>query len=124
MLYAIGSNGNHRKISRVPHPQQFRHWIGRLPTPAYDRLSLDLRRRFDASEIHTSSWIPGHDWRGTVFEPLYEACARDEASAAQFFGLILWALLMEDYRSWAFGRYEKDGAPIAGLTYFRIRPRY
>ncbi len=65
--------------------------------------------------------MPGSDWTGTVFYPIYEdACHRDQSAAARFFGLILWDVMMRRPETWAFGRYEANGASIEGLTYFRV----
>jgi hypothetical protein len=56
-----------------------------------------------------------------VFQPIYEkACRRDVDAAARFFGLLVWEVVRDDDRVWSFGRYEKDGIPIEGLTYFRL----
>jgi len=73
--------------------------------------------------VQTSSWIHGADCNGTVFNPIYtRACNGDERAAAKGFGLIVWDTFLRRDDGWAFGRYEKDGAPIEGLTYFKIDP--
>jgi len=65
--------------------------------------------------------MPGSEWSGTVFHAIYEnACECSESSSALFFGLIVWDVFMRQPEWWAFGRYEKDGIPISGLTYFKI----
>jgi len=75
----------------------------------------------EGDEIHTSSWMPGSNWSGTVFDPIYRiACQQDESAAGMCFGLMLWEVLMQREDVWGFGRYEKDGVPIEGMTYFRI----
>jgi hypothetical protein len=68
-----------------------------------------------------AGWMPGHDWTGTVFEPIYHACGRRVDTAALLFGLIVFKVFMyrEDY--WGCGRYEKDGKPIHSMTYFRLK---
>ncbi len=74
-------------------------------------------------EIHTSSWMPGSDWTGTVWEPIYaDACGYDDVTAGLCFGLFVWEAVRDHPDAWAFGRYEKDGIPIQGMTYFRIHP--
>ncbi len=118
MLYSIDSG---RYIGLVPHQTDFKRWKYRLDQAEYDAVFDDLDRRVATDEIHTSSWIPGADWTGTVFQVLYEkACLFDEEAAARFFGLILWDVMIHRSEVWAFGRYEKDGNPIAGLTYFKL----
>ena len=81
----------------------------------------ELNSRVSGGEVHTSSWMPGRDWSNTVFQPIYDrACGEDEGAAAKFFGLILWKVMMSGDEAWCFGRYEKDGIQIEGLTYFRV----
>jgi hypothetical protein len=83
------------------------------------RICDNLNSRFEGHEVDTSSWIPGADWSLTPFQPIYEAL-QDEVDAGLFFGLIVWHVVMDRDDCWSFGRYEKDGAPIKGMTYFRI----
>jgi hypothetical protein len=84
----------------------------------------ELRSRIKCDEIHTSSWIPGANWTDTVFQPIYEnACRYDPEAAAKCFGLILWAVLLDDEDVWGFGRYEKNDVPIEGMTYFKFGRR-
>jgi hypothetical protein len=115
------SADNQTYITKIPHRREYDIWRLRLSDAQFQAIYDDLHSRVDGSEIETSSWIPGADWSGTVFEPIYNtACQYDEAAAARFFGLMLWQVIMEHEQVWAFGRYEKDGVPIEGLTYFRL----
>jgi hypothetical protein len=120
MLYSVPDL---RQIDHVPHPVDYRRWsqaLDRIDTHAYHRIHDQLDQRFEGREVDTSSWIPGSDWTGTIFQPIYHACGEDEATAALFFGLLVWQVVMDREDCWSFGRYEKDGIPIRGLTYFRI----
>jgi hypothetical protein len=45
--------------------------------------------------------------------------SESERLSALFFGLLVWQVVM-DRDCWSFGRYEKEGIPIRGMTYFRI----
>ena len=75
----------------------------------------------NGDNVHTSSWMPGRDWSGTVFQPIYDrACGQDEDTAAKCFALILWEVMMKRGEAWSFGRYEKDGILIEEMTYFRV----
>ncbi|WP_078125185.1 hypothetical protein [Leptospira alexanderi] len=110
-----------KPITSVPHKKEFGVWKNRLSDIQYEAIRNNLIERIQTGKVHTSSWIPGSDWSNTVFEPIYSvACCQNQESAAKFFGLILWDVLMQDENSWSFGRYEKDGIPIQGLTYFRF----
>jgi len=118
MLYSIDTQ---KYISHIPHESEYRTWIGRLSQQEFETIIEDLNQKVEGDEIHTSSWMPGADWSGTVFEPIYEkACRCNEEAAGMCFGLILWCILMKREDVWGFGRYEKDGVPIKGMTYFKI----
>lgn len=121
MLYAISADGL-KQMTRIPHAPDYRRWRARLMQEEYDAIMAELERRIEGKEIDTSSWIPGANWTGTVFQPIYErACGRDFDAARRFFGLIVWEFFM-DHRddAWSFGRYELDDRPIEGMTYFKI----
>lgn len=119
MLYSIDKG---QYIDFTPYENDFRIWKGRLAAKDYDKISIELNARIDGDEIHTSSWIPGSDWTGTAFEPIYSlACHKDEQASGKFFGLILWEVVKNRSDVWSYGRYENNGIPIKGLTYFKLR---
>ncbi len=120
MLYSVPDL---RRTDHVPHSGDYRHWrqaLDRIDPRAYQRMHEELDRRFDGREVDTSSWIPGSDWTETVFQPIHHSCGEDETAAALFFGLLVWQVVMDREDCWSFGRYEKEGVPIKGMTYFRI----
>lgn len=120
MLYSVPEL---KRIDDIPHADDYRRWRGELDQVdpvAYRRITAELNTRFDNREVDTSSWIPGADWRNTPFQTLYEACHQDQTAAALFFGLIVWQVVLDRDDCWSFGRYEKGGIPIRGMTYFRI----
>lgn len=118
MLYSIDT-GN--EIARIPHLRDYEKRRSRLTAAEYTAIYNELASRISGSEIETSSWIPGSDWTGTVYQPIYEkACNQDVNASAKFFGLILWHVFMEHEEWWSFGRYKFNNIPIEGLTYFRI----
>lgn len=117
MLYSIESG----QITRIPHEAEFRIWRSRLTDQQYEAIVEELNSRIQGKEVETSSWIPGADWTGTVFEPIYyQACAQDFDASRKFFGIIVWKVFMDHPERWSFGRYDVDGIPIKGMTYFRI----
>ena len=118
MLISMDSG---KLVTRIPHRAEYEAWISRLSEQELDAIRQELNSRIAGGEVHTSSWIPGGDWTGTVFQPIYEkACRRDPDAAGRCFGLILWVVMMDHPDKWGYGRYEKDGVPIEGLTYFRL----
>lgn len=120
MLWDVHKN---KRVDHTPHSTDYRTWVGRLSPDEIEAIRDELNGKVEGDEVHTSSWMPGSDWTGTVFMPIYEkACRYDEEAAARCFGIMLWEVLRERDDYWGFGRYEKDGVPIEGMTYFRVEP--
>jgi hypothetical protein len=110
-----------KRITTIPHLSAYRAWCSKLTGMELQAIKDELNARIGGSPIHTSSWMPGADWTGTVFEPIYtKACSLNEDAAAKMFGLILWDVVSDREEMWACGRYQKDGVDIEGMTYFRI----
>ncbi len=121
MLYSVEEG---KRIEFIPHEKDFRIWRSRLTDSEYQAIVDELNSRINKDEVHTSGWIPGSDWTGTVYKPIYsKACLGDETQAGLCFGLFLWVVMMERPEWWSCGHYEKDGIPIKSLTYFRVNPR-
>ena len=119
MLYSI--DDPHKPIGYIPHEKEYRIWRSRLSETEFQAIVDKLNSMVDSDEVHTSSWMPGHDWTGTVFQPIWGvACLKNDEAAAKCFGLILWEAMMNRAEDWSFGRFEKNSIPIEGLTYYRI----
>ena len=118
MLYSIDS-GSH--IDSIPHREDYDRWRRKMSDHDYNGIMAALNEMIEGSEIQTSSWMPGNDWTDTVFEPIYtKACDYDETASAKFFGLLVWEVMLKHEATWAFGRYQLNGIPIEGLTYFQV----
>lgn len=118
MLYSIERE---KYVKELPHRNDFKVWRSRLSDADYERVVEAIGAAIGDDEVSTAGWIPGRDWTGTPYEPLYYACGRDTEQAGRFFGLIVFKLLMErEDRAWSFGRYEKNGVPITSMTYFVV----
>lgn len=119
MLFSVDDQTT--EITVLPYAKEFKAWASKLTDQEYEAVKAELRKRITGGEVHTSSWIPGEDWTETDFQPIYEkACGHNNEAAAKCFGLFLWEVMMEHPDRWSFGRFEKGGVPIKGLTYFRI----
>lgn len=118
MIYSIDSRAYVRDI---PHQREYDIWRARIRDQEYLAIMAALNARIEGDEIVTSSWIPGSDWIGTVYQPIYsKSCRMNGDHAAKFFGLLLWEVMLNHEDVWSFGRYEKDGLPIEGMTYFKL----
>jgi hypothetical protein len=114
-----------RQITNVPHDREFQILRKRL-TPEEFRAAVGrINELIDdaGAEIATAGWLPGHDWTGTPFEPIYtKGTGRNYGMAARLFGLLVWYVVMQRPERWASGRDEKN-KDIGSRTYFRIGPR-
>lgn len=109
------------RVERLPHEREFWAWRKNLSDTDYERVVEAINEAIGDDDVSTAGWLPGHDWTGTPYEPLYYACGQSREQAGQFFGLIVFKLLMDrEDRAWGFGRYEKAGVPISSMTYFAV----
>jgi hypothetical protein len=59
-----------KRITTIPHLSAYRAWCSKLSSGELQAIKEELNARIDGSDIHTSSWMPGADWTGTVFDPI------------------------------------------------------
>ena len=112
-----------RSVDLVPYRAQFDTLKSRLSSAEFDAMLEHINELIDASgaEIATASWLPGGDWTGTPFEPIYrKAAPGDSDRSAMFFGQLVWYAIMRRPDRWASGRYELDDKQIRSRTYFRL----
>lgn len=121
MLIDIDTN---KPITHIPHRAEFDACRARLSDEEFDAMVDRVNELIDAAggEVATAGWLPGNDWAGTPFWPIYENAARlDRERAGLFFGQLVWFTVMNRPERWGSGKYEKDGVPIGAQTYFRLR---
>ena len=112
MLWAIDGS-KLKPIRDIPHNDHYSRLLSSLSKKEYDDIYKTLNNKIDTNEIHTSSWIPGHNWSGTVFEPIYTKAANyNREASGLLFGIIVWVIMMERDDHWSFGRYKKDEIDI------------
>ena len=110
-------------IDRIPGRREFDILRGRLSVAEFDAMVARIDQLIDeaGAEIATAGWLPGSDWRGTPFQPIYEKAAREDfGRSAMFFGQLVWYTVMRRRERWGSGRYQVDGRDIGSRTYFRL----
>ena len=60
-----------KPIKEVPFKTQYAEWMGRLSPQQIRDIKAELNALIDGTEVNTSSWMPGEDWTGTPYEPIY-----------------------------------------------------
>lgn len=119
MLFAI--NVGIHKITEIPHEKLYRTIKLRLDPDEFKAIEDELNKKISGKEVNTSTFLPGHNWFSTVYEPIYtKACRGNREVSAKFFGIVLWTILMKRKDCWAFERYKIGNRDIKGMTYFRI----
>ncbi len=113
MLFEV-SNG--QRITNKPHYDDYLAFRKRLTDEDYQAIEDELNSRIDGKEVHTSSWIPGNNWDGTVFAPIFHvACGGDYELSGMCFGLFLWYIMQERHDEW----YVMNSEDVRGKIYFR-----
>jgi hypothetical protein len=108
------------EVKDVPYKAEYLRFMSLMTPTEIDNIKRELNDLIEGTEIQTAGWMPGKDWSGTPFDPIYQKAARcNESLAARCFGLMVWEVFMDRPEKWTSGRFEKDGEPISSRTYFR-----
>jgi hypothetical protein len=110
-------------VDTIPFRDKFDILRGRLSDAEFDAMITRINELIDESgaEIATAGWLPGSDWTGTVFQPIYTKAAREDFDrSAMFFGQLVWYTVMNRPERWGSGRYQVEGRDIGSRTYFRL----
>ncbi len=111
------------KQEHMPHKEDYDKWRVNMSDADYRNAIKAIHKIMadtkPGAHVITSSYIPGKDWSGTPFDPIYRACKGKWAAARLFFGQLVWDAVQQHPEKWHFMRQEKgDDQPI-GLTYFK-----
>ncbi len=125
MLVTIDGNCNTKEVEHVARQADFKGWRAKLTDAEHTAIMEEIGKHMGGKEVEISSFIPGADWTGTPFQPIYDkACAKDFDASRKFFGLLVWEWMMNDDRTWGFGRYATPKNPnVEGMTYFEIKKK-
>jgi hypothetical protein len=109
-----------KPITKMPYAAHYRRYMAAMSPEEIAAIKARLNGMIDGTDIKTAGWMPGSDWTGTVFEPVYfKAANQSYSESAKCFGLMVWEVFMERPERWTSGRFEKDGEPIGSRTYFQ-----
>lgn len=119
MLFTIDG----KEITDIPRRRRadFNMWRNNLSDSDYEAVVEAINEYVNAvpqDKPFVSSYIPGHDWTDTVYEPLYIACGRSIEQSGWFFGLIVWQVMIDHEEEWVFKLADKED-DVLGTTYWR-----
>jgi hypothetical protein len=123
MLFSIDG----RLQTTVPHHQEYEMWLAQLTAEEiqaiHDRLDVDIDQKMGVGVV-VSSWLPGPDWEGTPYFPIWDtACRRNDEHSALFFGLLVWRRMMDRPEDWRFIKDPRDAGSVRGMKYFIMSDR-
>src|SRR5690349_3114859 len=111
-LFAI--DDSEKKNVPAKRARDYGVWRGQLQafdSNAEGQIRAALNQVFDRAaanqELVYSSAIPGKDWTGTVYDPIYQ-CFQDENQARLFFGLLVWDVAVHRGDDWYFKPKDND----------------
>ena len=117
-----------KKLTKIPRTYKAFYDARRrnLSDEQYLNIMTALYAKLDevsekASEnVVCSSYVPGNDWEGTVYWPIYEACGLNKEDSGYMFGLLFWEAVILHCDNWKSVKQSKaDGSPL-GRAYFRV----
>lgn len=98
----------------------FRRALSRMSEAEVAAVRMALDDRIEGSRIETSAWIPGSDWRGTPWQPIYDVGARGSfEQAALMFGLFVWEAFDRHPADWFTTKFSAGGEEDRFRVYFR-----
>lgn len=130
MLYDFDHGGIPSTYIPPSYDRRFRGWKSNMFAADIARVKRELHRVIDMGDIHTTSWMPGEDWYGKPWYPIFlRGTRQNPVHAAMCFGLFCWECFLErcapggDWgcEDWGYKHCDDQwGNPIMGRTYFRL----
>lgn len=121
MLRWIDSEENVKKPSRK---EQYDKWVARLSAAELDDIFRHINKLIDrGGEVHTSSYLPGPDWRETPLQVIYERVTRgNKTQAGWCFGLLMMQAIIDRKEQWYCMRpLTQDEEGVMGTVYWMKR---
>lgn len=119
MLFKV----NGEEIKELYHKSEYNKVIAKLTAQEIVDIEKELEKIItaklgsDEEKVFTSSWVPGKDWSGTVYHPIYtKGTAYNEEQAGKIFGLFFMKAFIENDNEWFFFKPNSD--EMRGSYYF------
>ncbi|HEY1604490.1 MAG TPA: hypothetical protein VGF77_02720 [Allosphingosinicella sp.] len=107
-------------LSKGSRGQTYKLLCSRLSSQELADIRETLDNRIEGSRVETAAWIPGSDWRGTVYQPIYEKGARmNHEMSGMMFGLLVWEAFERHADDWYTERFSMGGEEDRFRVYFK-----
>lgn len=113
-----------RRITDVPHKKELDAMLTRMSAGEIDAINEALDAKLEEiqpGKAISASWIPGPDWSGTPYMPIFtRACREDFNAAAGCLGKIFMSRVIAHPDLWRSIKQPKDRKDPEGLetTYY------
>jgi len=110
-LAKLTTTGAVETSGRWARPKVYEAWLSLLTLTDYRAIVAAMNLAIDSRDVVRAQYIvclPGHgeEWHA-VYEPVWEAMARDHEMAGKFIGLILWEVMSNRDEEWYFHKIDK-----------------
>ncbi|MEE9615332.1 MAG: hypothetical protein V3W31_10360 [Thermodesulfobacteriota bacterium] len=109
-------------LTNMPHKEQYDNWMQNLGRDDYrgvlDAIHDVLDDARDKSEPVYSARIPGREWEGTPYKPIYIACNKDWNASRLFYGQLCWEAVQSHEADWTVIAEERGDDQQGGKIYF------
>jgi len=100
--------------------QSYELLCSRLSSQEIADIRDTLDNRIEGKRIETSAWIPGSNWSGTVYQPIYEKAAlMSHELSGMMFGLLVWEAFERHPDDWYTERFIMGGEEDRFRVYFK-----
>jgi hypothetical protein len=110
---------NGKRQPRIIHQIDYDRWRANLNDTDWEGIIKAVHQVMDRGNVFKSSYLPGSDWTGTPYEPIWFAVGEDFDQARLFFGLLVWEAVWLHSEEWHFVRQDDINDEPTGMTYFR-----
>jgi len=112
-----------KAITRLRHRDTYDQFKSNMTDEEFEgimaALNLMIAQFPEGQQVTTASYIPGDDWTGTLFQPIFTACKGDLKVAKSFFAQLIWVAFQKHSDDWMFLRKNSDEDQLLGVTYFK-----
>ncbi len=117
MLYSVESQ---TVVDRMPYQRQLGRWMIRLTSGEKEAIERSLRAHIADGQLAMGGVIPGINWEGAPFAPIWRVCKQTTITANLCVALWVYDMMLRDEAWWGFRENENEGESLESLTYFRL----
>ncbi len=111
-----------KELTNMPHQAEYDRWMRNLSHEEHRGVISAIHTVLDDARDNNkpvySSYIPGSDWEGTAYWPIYIACQENRDASRLFYGQLCWEAVQEHEDDWVVINQKRDDDHPGGKIYF------